>query len=463
MFENSTPGELPVQCELIVHSGLVLTIDNDNRIINDGALAIGHGRILAIGSTSEILQTWRANNVLDAEGGVVHPGFIDAHVHVSQYTARSVLPRMARTAITMGDWKAALTPEDEHVSATLAAIDYLRSGYTGFVDPGTIFEPNAVAPVAKKVGIRIWLTDPYVADRGDRLRDHAELVSDSFLKRWPQNTSQAVHRMGSQLFRNRDSESTLVSAFIGLYGEETCSAELLEAASHLAQTHGVQMQQHLGYAPNFYHRRELALKRPVLEWLADRGWLAPNATFIHMNALSATDVQQIAGANAKIVWCPYGQLQMMSEAHIEPRTSELLDAGVAIGLGADIARIVPISGLGSLAMATAAAFHFSLQATALLRMRCTAAAATVGASDEIGSLEKGKRADIVVRSPRDSITLHVDVLHELAALGGGQVRHVIVAGQWVLRDGALEHVDESAALAAARSSVKAIAARIGLP
>ncbi|TIN32327.1 MAG: hypothetical protein E5Y10_35180 [Mesorhizobium sp.] len=459
---NGILADRPIQCDLIVHSGLVLTVDDDSRIINDGALAIGRGRILAVGPTSEILPAWTADTVLNAEGGIVHPGFIDAHVHVSQYTARSVLPRMAGTAITMGDWKAALTPEDENASATLAAIDYLRSGYTGFVDPGTIFEPDAVAPVAERVGIRIWLTDPYVADRGDHLREQADLVSDSFLKRWPQSTSQAVHRLGTQLFRNRDSESSLVSAFIGLYGEETCSPDLLECASHLARTHGVQMQQHLGYAPTLYRRRERAAKRPILEWLADCGWLAPNATFIHMNALSASDVQQLAGANAKVVWCPYGQLQMMYEPDIEPRTSDLIEAGVAIGLGTDIPRIAPFSGLGSLAGATAAAFHFYLQTMTLLRMRSIAAAATVGADHEIGSLEKGKRADIVVRRPDDCIALHVEVLHELAALGGGQVRHVIVAGRWVLREGVIEHVDERSALADARSSAKAIAVRIGL-
>jgi cytosine/adenosine deaminase-related metal-dependent hydrolase len=142
-------------CDLLIAHGVILTADAAGRVYRDGAVAIRGGRIVAVDDSSALQSRFAATETIDARDGLVHPGFIDAHIHVSQYTSRSVLPLMAGTSVTMGDWKAALTPEDEHASARLAAVDYLRAGYTGFVDPGTIFALDAVAAVADEIGIRI--------------------------------------------------------------------------------------------------------------------------------------------------------------------------------------------------------------------------------------------------------------------------------------------------------------------
>src|SRR5262249_54016604 len=133
----------PRTVDLVVRHGVVLTVDPSDTVHRDGAVAIDRGRIVGVGSTGEIDCTFKGRSEIDAQGGVVRPGYIDAHVHVSQYTARSVLWRMGAGPVTMGHWKAELRPEDEHASTALAAIDYLSCGYTGFVDPGTIFEPDA--------------------------------------------------------------------------------------------------------------------------------------------------------------------------------------------------------------------------------------------------------------------------------------------------------------------------------
>src|SRR5438552_14809876 len=158
---ESSESNRPQRCDLIVHNATILTVDADDRVVANGAFAVRNGRIVALASKERIFGDYMSDVLFDAEGGIVHPGFIDAHVHISQYTARSVLSSMEGTGVTMGDWKSALTPEDELASAALAAIDYLKSGYTGFIDPGTIFSPDAVAPVADDFGIRIWLTVHY--------------------------------------------------------------------------------------------------------------------------------------------------------------------------------------------------------------------------------------------------------------------------------------------------------------
>ncbi|HIC80178.1 MAG TPA: hypothetical protein EYP07_04330, partial [Kiloniellaceae bacterium] len=136
-------AEVPQACDLIIRNGVLLTLDPDDRVIEGGALAVVDGRIVAIGDDQCLADRYQASEILNAHGSIVHPGFIDAHAHVNQYSSRSALPALAQSDLTMGHWKAALRPEDERASTALAAIDYLNSGYTAFVDPGTVVEPEA--------------------------------------------------------------------------------------------------------------------------------------------------------------------------------------------------------------------------------------------------------------------------------------------------------------------------------
>jgi len=452
----------PQDCDLLICNGLLLTADPAGTAIYDGAIAIAGTRIIAIGKSNDIRRRFSPRETLDAGGGIVHPGFIDAHVHISQYTSRSVLPLMAGTQVTMGDWKAALTPEDEHASAMLAAVDYLRSGYTGFVDPGTIFEPDAVAAVAEKIGIRIWLTDPYVADRGETLRAQgAELVSDAFLARWPKDTDAALKRLGTQLHRNRVADS-LVKAFIGLYGEQTASDDLYSAALSMARASNVQFQQHLGYLPATYRQREAELGQSIISHLAESDRLGGDVTFIHLNVVHDQDIDRLAAASVKLVWCPAGQLQMIGKGGAAPRTGPLHRAGISIGLASDIPRNASFTAMGALASAALAAQGSALSAQDILRMRTVEAAASVGASAEVGSLQAGNLADVVVRRPSSPSNLGLDPHHELAILGGGDVAHVVVGGRVVLADGHLIHANPGTALQIARASVRGLASRLGL-
>ncbi|RWI16548.1 amidohydrolase family protein [Mesorhizobium sp.] len=461
--QKAIPDHGKPRCDLVVHNAVLLTVDATDKVITNGAMAIHDGKIVAVGASRDILTRYNSSQVLDANGGVVHPGFIDPHIHVSQYTSRSVLSSMEGTGITMGDWKSALTPEDEHASAALAAVDYLRSGYTGFVDPGTIFSPDAVAPVADEFNIRIWLTDPYVADAGAELKKHfPELVSEPFLALWPKSRDEAFRRLGSQLFRNKDKDS-LVRAFIGLYGEGTDSPALFRAASDLARQHGVQVQEHLGYAPLLYRQREYALGVSMMEHMRDEGLLASHITFVHMNVVHPGDVQIISTHNVGVVWCPYGQLQMLGRGGAEGRMVELHRAGTKVGVASDIPRVVHFSALGTLAAVTSAATGLAASGREILRMRTLGAAATVGAASELGSLEEGKRADFVVRRPDVSENLGLDPALEFAVIAdANSIDCVFVDGKRVVEHGQILKGDASAAVARAHQSVRGLAARLYL-
>jgi len=397
---------------------------------------------------------------IDALGAVVRPGSIDAHIHVSQYTSRSVLPRMGNGPINMGHWKAELRPEDEHASASLASIDYLRCGFTGFVDPGTIFEPDAVARVAVELGIRIWLTDPYVADLGRNLGEmNPELVAARFLARWPSSTEGAARRVGSQLWRNADAHS-LVRAFVGIYGEFTESDALRAHAFKIAHANGVQFQQHLGYTPAAYRDQAARLGRTPLAEIDRLHGLAPDITLVHMNDVGPDDEALLLKGQARLVWCPYGTLQAIGVGDSRNRMSALSQKGARVAAATDIPRVVNFDALASMAIGCGAATGSPLGPHQVLRMLTCDAAASVGADKMTGSIEVGKSADIVVHRP---LELGVDACWESVVLGGRHgIDKVLVAGRSLVDNGRLTCADEGAIVETASRSITGLLSRIAL-
>jgi cytosine/adenosine deaminase-related metal-dependent hydrolase len=443
----------------LIRHGRILTADEANTVIEDGAIAFDEGRVVALGPTQELDRFYRGHSVIDAQGAIVRPGFIDAHIHVSQYTARSVLPRMGTGPLNMGHWKGEIRPEDERASAALAAIDYLACGYTGFVDPGTIFEPDAVAPIADDVGIRIWLTDPYVADRGQQLGETSpELVSGNFLARWPKSKEEAAARIGSQLWRNRS--NGLARAFVGIYGENTETDDLLSHAIGVARAEAVQFQMHLGYTVEGYRVRTDALGCTPLRSIAERDGLDAGQSYTHVNYVDDADASLIAANRPALIWCPYGTLQMIGHGGVRNRMSELERAGAAIALATDIPRAVNFDGIAGVALGCAAACGQTVDPWQLLAMRTRHAAVSVGAGDVAGRLAPGFSADIVVERPHE---LDVLPVWESAILSGrGTVLHVFVAGRQVVSDGELNTVDVGGVREKARESTHALLCRIGL-
>src|SRR5438874_9125119 len=149
----------PQPCDLLVHSGHVVTMEPSLGLFPDGALAIVGGRIAAIGATADLQAVWHPCAKIDASGAIVHPGFIDAHDHTDLHISRGILSDRPRADGAAGPslcrrWNEALSDEDEHASASVACVEMVRHGYTTFMEPGTAFTPGAIAAAAQAVGVR---------------------------------------------------------------------------------------------------------------------------------------------------------------------------------------------------------------------------------------------------------------------------------------------------------------------
>jgi len=179
----------PQRCTLIIKNGCLVTMEPRRTIIPRGAIAIEGNTIAAVGTVSAILRDWQAPEVIDANAAVVHPGYVDAHLHANAQTCRGFFRGDASKGSKVGpsyaDWKATLTPDDENAAAGLASVEMLRHGITTFVEPGSAFEPDAVAAATQQVGIRCTLAEPYLWDTTEVMDAIPGLASKSLVARVP--------------------------------------------------------------------------------------------------------------------------------------------------------------------------------------------------------------------------------------------------------------------------------------
>jgi len=460
------PAAAAQACDLLIRNARVVTLDARRTVYPAGALAIIGDRIAAVGSENEILPAFRPLRVLDAGGAMVHPGYIEAHLHMGQHSARgidTVLAAAGPAAPNFADWKAALEPQDEHASASLACLDLLRNGYTGFVDGGTSFCPDAVAAAAEATGMRGWLADPYLWDRRD-LMDHVpHLISRTLEARVPFDTDLALRQLGGQLRRNEGTGS-LVRGYVAVYGLGTASDELQRAAKMCADSNGVTFALHLGYTRSMSEAEDSLWGRPAAVRLAELGVLDQATLLIHANVLRDAEIAPLIESGASLIWCPTGYLLQAAPGGVRSRMPELHRAGVNLALGIDAAGYCAIGDTPCLAAHVALQAGESLSPWSLLEMMTINAARAMGCAERLGSLEPGKQADIVIRRDDvpDALPL-IDPAFHLALLSRAtSVDTVIVAGRIVLRHGRSTLVDEDVAYADVQASVVRMLRRLGL-
>ncbi|MGI9335104.1 MAG: amidohydrolase family protein [Gammaproteobacteria bacterium] len=454
----------PRKCDLLVRNAHVITMDDERRVISRGAIAIGGTRIESVGVEEEVLASWVSDRTLDARGAVVHPGFVEAHIHISQHSSRGALCvfNAPGAVVRYAEWKANLQEHDEFASTALACVELLRGGYTAFVDPGTVFVPDAAAAAAASVGMRGWLADPYLWDRGETLELYPSLISSDLRRRVPCDLERCQRELGGQLARNMDADA-LVKGHVALYGESTASDELQRSAKDRAAQAGVTFTQHVGFAVEISEAEEARLGKTQVLHMAELGLLDERTTFVHMNVITDDDVGPVTASRMSIIWCPANYLCVAAPGGARTRIPELHRQGTNVALGIDTPGNCTVGDNAAIAYIAAREAGTHVSQHELLEMQTIGAARSIGAANEIGSLQTGKRADLVIRSPDALELIGFDAAFELCMFARSQtVDTVIVNGEVVLRGGRSTRVDERAVLERAKVSMKSIAARIGL-
>ena len=453
-------------CDILIYNGQVVTMDSERRIYRRGSVAVTGSRIVDVGAYRDLRRRYEADELVDAGGGIVHPGFIDAHNHIVHTTCRGVFPNVRESgssSINFADWKAGVTGEDEAVATAMGSLEMLRSGFTMFIEPGSLFSTEAAAEAIEQVGIRALFAPLYLWDRQETFDAIPSLVSPSLTARAPVDLERSVRQLDEELYRNKDGES-LVRGFVFVYGVGTASPELLQAAHSCARENRVPLHVHAGYVPEEGEIYRALNGVSQIVHMHELGVLDEHTVIVHANVLDNEEEEAVYESGCQIVWCPAAFFSLGIGGSARFRMADRYRQGTRVALGTDAARDSTPGDTLLAARFASQTYDDALSPGALLEMQTINAAAAAGMEAELGSLASGKRADIVVRSPLAAEGYPANnPLHLLAlTMSAGSVDTVLVNGQIVFRGGHSTRVDEVEVYRAATDSVIERAQRLGI-
>lgn len=417
----------------LIKNALIVTGDEKGTIHLDSSLLIEGNRISAIGEISQ-----KADKVIDASGCVVIPGLITAHTHLYGILLRGaslqIEPPTDFAQVLQRVWwpvDEALTITDAEASALSASADMIRNGSTFFAD--TYSGPNsiegsleAIARSTEKVGIRSLLAfemternDPSEAERG--LKENID-----FAKRCKQSPG-------------------ITSAMMSLHASFTVEDVLVIKAVEEAKRLGMPITVHTSEGlVDLYHNLERWGERTV-ERMNRLNLLGPETVLAHCVHINEKEMELIAKSGSSVAHNPMSN--MLNAVGTAP-VLEMLEKGITVGLGNDGWIFDPFENMRC-ALTVHRLEHrnpSAIQPGTIFRMATIEGAKCYGLDEQIGSLEVGKLADVVVLEASNVPTpINTDSVigHLVNTFSGRDVRDVLVDGKFVLRDGKLEHIEES--------------------
>lgn len=423
-------AETIIAADTRINARWVIPIEPANQVWHHFAVIMHGSRILAVLPQVEADLYYRTRETLDLPNHVLMPGLINLHSHAAMSLLRGVaddLPLM--TWLNDHIWPL----ENEFVcerfifdGTQLAMAEMLRTGTTTFSD--MYLFPEIAAQCASDVGMRAQICFP--------LLDYPTC--------WGSGPQEYLNK-GEQLINIWQGDEFIMPA-IGPHAPYTANDDTLAGAVALQKKTGVKLQIHL-------HETELEVKdseqnlhqRPISR-MAQLGVLGPNTQCVHMTQIDDSDLEHLLSSGAHIIHCPESNMKLASG---QCPVQRLGKAGVNVAIGTDgAASNNDLDLFGELRTAAMMAKHLAgdpaaLSAHQALRMATLQGAKALGRYEDLGSLEAGKRADVIAIDLSDPFTQPVynPASHLVYSQQGRAVSHSWVNGSPQLQNGELTRID----------------------
>ena len=442
---------------ILVEHAVVVTMDAERRIFLDGSVLVDGERIVQVGRAADVRPPAPVTRVINGRGRLVLPGFVDTHVHLSEHLSRGLMPDDVPVDRYVPDWYvplyATITPEEEAAAAQLACLEMLRTGTTTFCEAGTLFDLPAVAQAVDAIGLRAILG----RWTWDLARGPGRLA---------QSTKETLRLTEEALLDVKQCATARVSAWPLLIGFGTCSEALIRGAHALAERHGTGW----GMMQFASHPLRKTADTLPLRALHDWGVLGPSTKLAHMVHVDEDDIALLAQRDVKISHCPSAALKHVKGLFAHGRFAEMLEAGVTVSLGGDSANgsnhfdMLRLMYLAALVPKDAHLDPAVMPPEQVLEMATLHGARALGLGDEIGSLEPGKRADLILFDlDQPEWRPLLDPVNTLVySASGASVQTVMVDGRLVLHDRRVTMVDELEVLTRVERLARPYHARAGL-
>ena len=434
------------QIDLLIKGTHIVTMDAAGTIIEDGAIAVDDGVILAIGSAADIGARYSAVETLEGGNRIVMPGLVNGHSHAAMTLLRGVADDLA-----LMDWlqNYIFPAEVEFVDAEfvrigteLACWEMIRGGTTTFVD--MYYFPDTIAEVVDQCGMRALISATVI----DQRSPDAENAGDSIAK-------------GNGFIERWQGANSRITPIFGPHANYTLNAEQLAATRAAALQYGVPISIHVSESPFELQYSQDTYGKTSIELYESIGFFEGPTIAAHVVWPTDKEIPILAERKVGVIHNPTSNMKIASG--IAP-VAAMLDAGVRVGLGTDGAAsnndldMWEEMRLASLLQKVDRMNPEVLPATTVLGMATSRGAEAIGLGDKIGSLEVGKRADLIQVAFDD--VHHVptyDVVSHLVFVTDEQdVASVVVDGKVLMKDREMLTLDTDRVA----SEATALAARI---
>jgi 5-methylthioadenosine/S-adenosylhomocysteine deaminase len=424
--------------DLLVRGAWVITMDPIRRMIRDGAVAVRDGRIVDIGEGGKMNARYAPTEHLGGPDRIVVPGFVNAHQHLTgDRLVRSAIPDDLASGAAIFTWAvpvhAAHTPDDDELSATASLAEAVGNGVTFTVEAGTVAHPERVLAAYDRVGV------------GGTLGSWGWDVDG---QPWAGSVDDVLERQRAVLAMTSGHDR--VAGWVTLVGHDLMTDELVVAASELARAERTGLTFHLSPTDSdttsYLARTGL---RPLVH-LDRLGVLGEHVLVAHGVHIDDDELDVLIRTRTAVAYCPWAYLRLGQGVTGAGRHADMVERTGRVALGCDAenaADAIDILRTATLAAGLAKDMRVDptrFGAHTALELATIAGAEAIGMDHEIGSIEVGKRADLVlVDTDRAEFTPASPdpVLALVWASDGRAVAEVVASGRVVVRGGRCITVD----------------------
>lgn len=439
--------------KILLKDAMVLTMNATGDAYEVGNVLVENDKIVAVGHFDTDGQY---DEVYDCKGKIVMPGLVNTHVHTSQQLARGLADDVDLLTWLRGriwPYESNMTEEDSYVSTLACAVEQIKAGCTSIAEPGGQFV-SGMARGIKETGIRAKLAKS-VMDCGDGLPAN-----------WQHTADEEIASQLQSMADFRGAADGRIDVWFGLRTLFNCSDELVLKTKELADKHGVGIHMHVAEGKSEVDYVTEKFGVPTVTHLRDLGVLDKNLLAVHTVWLTHEEVEMFRDYQVKVSHNPSSAMRVLGFVKV-PR---MLREGICVGIGTDGAPtnnhmdMIDEMWVTSLIHKGWRLDPAVVKAQEILRMATINGANCLLDGDKYGSLEVGKKADLIVINP-DTIgmqPMHDPVANLVTSCHSQNVESTMCDGKWLMKNRVVLTVDEKEVIQMAKAHAKEIRERAGI-
>lgn len=441
--------------KVLLKNAMVLTMSKEGTFYEEGHVLVEGDRIARVG-VFETGDEASYDEVLELSGHYVLPGFVNTHVHTSQQISRGVgddVEFITWLHERMFPFESNLTYEDSYISTLLCCLELIKSGVTSFAEAGGQFV-DAMAKGVTEAGLRAKLAKS-VMDTGEGLPSV-----------WQRSTDEEIDAQQELFHAHNNTASGRIKVWFGLRTLFNNSNDLILRTKQLADDLGTGIHMHVAEAKS---EVDFAMEKYGVKTVThlDRlGLLDRNLLAVHSVWLDNDEIDLFKLRDVKVSHNPASAMRVLGFAKIP----QMLRKGVCVSIGTDGASssnrmdMVDEMWLTSIIHKGWRLDPTVVKAEEILRMATSDGARALLDEDLYGSLEAGKKADLIIINPRDPSMMPVNdkIASLVTAMHSHNIIHTMCDGQWLMRDRKVLTIDEEGVLKEAERHANEVYKRAGI-